>query len=167
MPSATDEGNWLCARRWTRRSGSSNCKLSRFFADCFLLVHRSGEIVGCSFWTVPSSSQTLTLIAVLIVHTFPWIDKSIVRLMKERDFTLKRALKCKRESEKRIYTTLRNKVVMEMKKDKANLFISTINNARGNTKQTWEQIKKLIWKESSYGKKELQLKVIVFHRNQM
>lgn len=55
-PSARDEGKWLCTCRWTRRSGSSHCKplfsIERWRSlqkDCFVLIHQSGEIAGCSF----------------------------------------------------------------------------------------------------------------------
>lgn len=44
---------------------------------------------------------------------------------------------------KQIFTSLRNKVVKELRRAKADFFINTISHARGNTKEIWTSIKKL------------------------
>ncbi len=73
----------------------------------------------------------------------PWLNEDLWTLMKRRDHALKVWLKTKRISDRQIFTSLRNKVVKELRSAKANFFIKMISDARGNTKEIWSSIKKL------------------------
>jgi len=52
----------------------------------------------------------------------PWFNDHLCDLMKKRDFALKVALKSKLITDRHIFTNLRNKVVNELRKDKAKFF---------------------------------------------
>lgn len=62
--------------------------------------------------------------------------------MKERDRALKDALKSKSTCAKKLFTTLRNKVVKSIRKAKANFFLTIIDNAKGDSRKIWNQLKK-------------------------
>ena len=64
--------------------------------------------------------------------------------MKERDSALKRSLKTKFNIDRHRFTSLRNKLLKVIRKAKANFFITIINEAKGNTKLIWEQIKNVM-----------------------
>lgn len=89
----------------------------------------------------------------------PWVNEEIRKLMKERDRALKTALKSKTEHDKRRFTTLRNKVTKELRQAKASLFINIINEAKGNCKLIWENIKKLTGKDNGNSGKRLELNI--------
>lgn len=72
----------------------------------------------------------------------PWLNKFILKLMKERDRSLK--LSVKSGHNRHQFISLRNRVVKEIRKSKADFFISALNSARGNSKITWNYIKKLL-----------------------
>lgn len=91
--------------------------------------------------------------------TLPWINENIRKSMKERDHALKIALKSNMEHDKRRFTTLRNKVTKELRQAKASLFIDIINEANGNSKLIWDNIKKLTGKDQKNSGKTLELKV--------
>lgn len=80
-------------------------------------------------------------------NSLPWFNTDVWRLMKQRDHALKQALKSKLEHDKRTFVMLRNKVIKELRKAKANFFINIIGEARGNAKLIWKQIKKLTGKQ--------------------
>ncbi|KAJ8342373.1 hypothetical protein SKAU_G00323010 [Synaphobranchus kaupii] len=71
------------------------------------------------------------------------MNSDLLKMMKERDLSLKRALKFKQTNDKRTFIMLRNKVTKDIRNAKANFFISIISEARGNTKLIWKQIQKL------------------------
>ena len=91
--------------------------------------------------------------------TLPWINDNIRKSMKERDQALKIALKYKKENDKRRFTSLRNKVTKELRQAKAALFIGIINEANGNSKIIWDNIKKMTGKDPKNSGKTLELKV--------
>ncbi len=68
--------------------------------------------------------------------------------MKQRDH----ALKNKVEHERRLFITLRNKVVKELRKAKASFFINAISEAKRNAKDIWQNIKKLTGKSNTTNK---------------
>lgn len=72
----------------------------------------------------------------------PWLNKFILKLMKERDHSLKLSIKLGHNRHQ--FILLRNRVVKEIRKAKANFFITALNSARGNSKITWNYIKKLL-----------------------
>ena len=78
--------------------------------------------------------------------------------MKDKDLALKRLLMSNRVNDKRIFVTLRNKSTKEMRKAKANFFISIINEAKGNTKLIWTQIQKLMGSDNLRRSRQLELK---------
>lgn len=68
----------------------------------------------------------------------PWINERLWTLMKQRDVALKMALKTKTEYDKRVFTTLRNKVIKDLRNAKASFFINAIAEAKGNAKHIWQ-----------------------------
>lgn len=92
-------------------------------------------------------------------YVLPWISEDILKTMKERDLALKSALKSKQMHDKRKFTTLRNRVVKELRHAKASLFINKIREGKGNCKIIWEQLKKLTGKEYKMADYKLQLSV--------
>lgn len=60
--------------------------------------------------------------------------------MKQRDHAFKMALKHKVEYERRLFNTLRNKVVKELRKATAPFFI----HANGNAKRNLSEVKEII-----------------------
>lgn len=62
--------------------------------------------------------------------------------MKQRDVALKMALKTKTEYDKRVFTTLRIKVIKDLRNAKASFFINAIAKAKGNAKHIWQNKKK-------------------------
>lgn len=83
----------------------------------------------------------------------PWLNENIRSLMKQRDQALKMALRNNVEHEKRLFTTLRNKVVKELKKAKATFFINAISETKGNSKEIWRNLNKLTGKYNTINKK--------------
>ncbi len=78
--------------------------------------------------------------------------------MKERDISLKRALTTKSTTDRHRFTSLRNKVTKAIRYAKANFFITIINEAKGNTKLIWKQIKNLMG-INHRTKKQLEVKI--------
>lgn len=85
-------------------------------------------------------------------HYLPWLNENIRSLMKQRDRALKMSLKNKMEHERRLFITLRNKVVKELCMAKATFFINAISEAKGNTKEIWQNLKKLTGKSNTINK---------------
>ena len=73
--------------------------------------------------------------------SLPWMNESILQMMKERDQILKASLKSKLATDRLKFTSIRNKVTKELRKAKANYFLEIIVNNKGNSKMTWQQIK--------------------------
>ena len=63
--------------------------------------------------------------------------------MKKPDFALKIALKSKSINDGRVFINLRNKVVNELRKEKANFFMTINKEGKGNRKLIWKNINKL------------------------
>lgn len=61
-------------------------------------------------------------------------------LMKQWDHALKTAIKSGLAHHRRTFQQLRNKVVNELREGKAKFFIDIINDYKGHSKQTWENI---------------------------
>ena len=67
-------------------------------------------------------------------NSLPWLNYNIFKLMKECGLALKNVIKTKFHHDKYHYIMLRNKVVKEIRKAKAKVFIAALNEARGNVK---------------------------------
>ena len=94
----------------------------------------------------------------------PWLNETICTLLKKRDHALKISLKTKRVNDRQTFTSLRNKVVKEIRFAKANFFINIISTARGNAKEIWTNIKKLTGNSIVHREiRELQLEEKVIH----
>uniref|UniRef100_A0A3B1IW78 Reverse transcriptase domain-containing protein n=1 Tax=Astyanax mexicanus TaxID=7994 RepID=A0A3B1IW78_ASTMX len=83
-------------------------------------------------------------------NSIPWLNTSILQLMKERDHSLKLANKLGHSRHQ--FISLRNRVVKEIRKSKADFFITVLNSARGNSKITWNYIKKLLGESQNKNK---------------
>uniref|UniRef100_A0AAR2J957 Reverse transcriptase domain-containing protein n=1 Tax=Pygocentrus nattereri TaxID=42514 RepID=A0AAR2J957_PYGNA len=92
-------------------------------------------------------------------ETLPWLNDALLQQMKERDFALKRTLKTGLNNDRLIFTSLRNKVVRNIRKAKAEFFIKIIDNARGNGKMIWQNLNKLTGRNNDQRTKEYELKV--------
>lgn len=75
-------------------------------------------------------------------NSLPWINADILKLMKERDLALKMAIRTNLFYDKYHFAMLRNKVIMGLRKARADFIISE---ARGNSKIIWNQLKKNSW----------------------
>lgn len=84
-----------------------------------------------------------------------WLNEECGKLMKERDQLLKQSLKTGLTTDWQKFTSLRNKVTKRLRQAKANLFIDTIEEARGNGKKIWQNINKLIGRKQNYNSLEL------------
>ncbi len=72
-----------------------------------------------------------------------WFNSDILQLTKERDLALKRSLMTKTRTDHFTYTSLRNKVVSELRKAKTNHFYKLIEEANGNSSKLWQHINRL------------------------
>ncbi len=79
--------------------------------------------------------------------------------MKERDQLLKQSLKTGLTTDQQKCTSLRKKVIKRLRQAKANFFIDTIEEARGNGKKIWQTINKLIGRKQNHNNKYLELKI--------
>ena len=77
------------------------------------------------------------------------MNPNILNLMKKRDMALKSALKSKLSSDRYTFIMLRNRVVKELRASKANYFLNIIEKAGGNTKNIWNQLRKLMGQNSN------------------
>ena len=90
--------------------------------------------------------------------SLPWINENVIQMMRERgDRALQTSLKSKRITDRHIFTALRNKVTREFRKAKANYFLEIIVNSKGDSKQIWQQIKKLIGQNNV--RKQIELRI--------
>lgn len=94
-----------------------------------------------------------------IRESLPWINNEIRKLMRERDSALKKSLKSKNTCDRQIFTSLRNKVINQMRKAKANFFIDSINMANGNGTLVWRNLNKLLGRTKKTNTRELQLQI--------
>lgn len=78
--------------------------------------------------------------------------------MQQRYLTLKTALKSQLAQDKRTFQHLHNKVVTELRKEKANFFIDLINDAKENSRKTWENTNRVLKKNSNKGGRGFDLK---------
>lgn len=76
------------------------------------------------------------------VQSIPWINADILNLMKERDLALKMAIRTNLFHDKYHFAMSRNKVIMGLRKARADFFMTIISEARGNSKIIWNQLKK-------------------------
>lgn len=79
-------------------------------------------------------------------YTLPWVNGDIRRLMKERDQALRTFLKTKLTTDRYMFTSIRNRVIKDIRVAKANFFVNLIGEAKGNHKQIWDSINKLTGK---------------------
>lgn len=91
--------------------------------------------------------------------TLPWLNDALWQQMKERDFALKRALKSGHSNGRHIFISLRNKVVRNIRKAKAEFFIRIIEDARGNGKIIWKNLNKLTGRNIDHRQSEIELKI--------
>ena len=85
-------------------------------------------------------------------------------LMKKRDFPLKIALKSESIKMDEFLKNLPNKVVNELRKAKANIFMTIIKEGKGNSKLIWKNINKLTKTDSKQNqghRRELKVKGII------
>ncbi|KAK0142318.1 putative RNA-directed DNA polymerase from transposon X-element [Merluccius polli] len=92
-------------------------------------------------------------------NTLPWLNGALWHQMRERDSALKKSLKTGYSSDRQIFTSLRNKVVRNLRKAKADFFIKVIEDARGNGKLIWENLNKLTGRNKDQKTREHELKV--------
>ena len=63
--------------------------------------------------------------------------------MKKRDLALKKSLVKKNNTDHLTFTSLRNKVVSELRKAKSNYFFKLVEEANGSSSKLWQQIHRL------------------------
>ena len=63
--------------------------------------------------------------------------------MKKRDLALKKSLVTKNNADHMTFTSLRNKVVSELRKAKSNYFFKLVEEANGSSSKLWQQIHRL------------------------
>lgn len=93
----------------------------------------------------------------------PWINKSIVEKMKERDKLFRKAKLSKLTSDLIGYKKLRNMVVQLIKNSKRSFYESKIDNNKRDTKKLWKSLKELIGDKKNNGVilKEINLSGVV------
>lgn len=77
-------------------------------------------------------------------RTLPWINEELKKLMKERDLALKKSVKTKLSSDINIFKSLRNRVTKNIRKSKAEYYITTITEAKGSPLIMWKQINGIV-----------------------
>lgn len=87
----------------------------------------------------------------------PWLTKDIWKLMRRRDYLLKKALKSNIENDMRLFKDYRNKVVKELRTTKANFFIDLITKAKGNNHLVWKHINTISRKKTSQKRYEIKI----------
>lgn len=76
-------------------------------------------------------------------NLLPWINSDILKLMKERDLALKNAIKSKSTSARNLFTTLRNKVVKNIRKAKADFFLTNLEPTKKTDRSKYKKKKKI------------------------
>ena len=106
-----------------------------------ILDNEDTEDSCCTF--LNTISEIITSYTKRVKHKhLPWLNDSLWQQMKERDSALKRALKTGNSSDRYTFTGLRSKVLRNIRKAKADFFISIINEAQGNGKLIWRNLNK-------------------------
>lgn len=77
--------------------------------------------------------------------------------MKKRDLALKKSLCSKMNTDLLTYKSLRNKVVLELRKAKVSYYTQLIGNAKGNNNSIWRHLNNLTNKPNKQGIKELNI----------
>lgn len=77
-------------------------------------------------------------------YSLPWINSECTQLMKLRDKLVKKSLQCGLTTDRLNFVSVRNKVTPTLRMAKANYFMTVIDNAKGNCKLIWDNIKKLV-----------------------
>lgn len=78
--------------------------------------------------------------------------------MKERDRALQIFLKTKLMTDRHIFTSLRKRVIKDIRVAKANFFVSLIGGTKGNHKQIWDNLKKLTGRWHNNTTKQLEIR---------
>lgn len=77
-------------------------------------------------------------------RTLTWINEELKKLMKERDLALKKSVKTKLSSDINIFKSLRNQITKNIRKAKAEYYITTITEAKGSPLIMWKQINGIV-----------------------
>uniref|UniRef100_A0A3B3CCL8 Reverse transcriptase domain-containing protein n=1 Tax=Oryzias melastigma TaxID=30732 RepID=A0A3B3CCL8_ORYME len=88
-----------------------------------------------------------------IKTSLPWINETVLKLMKQRDAALKKYLKTGLLTDTLLYKELRNNVTSLLRKSKANFYLNLIEQAKGNTKKLWQTINKITARENHSSQK--------------
>lgn len=119
-------------------------------------VMQSGDLEQAFMYMMDSINTTKNEFSKNLYYSskvhLPWLNEQLWRLMKQRDFALKAALKSKLPHDKRTFQNLRNKVVKELRQAKANYFIKLIDDSKGNSKLIWKKMDNIIKKENESAK---------------
>lgn len=73
-------------------------------------------------------------------NSLPWLNEALWKQMRDRDSSLKIALKSGLRSDWYSYTSLRNRVVRNIRKAKADFYIKVIDDAKGDGKLIWNNL---------------------------
>uniref|UniRef100_A0A672J846 Reverse transcriptase domain-containing protein n=1 Tax=Salarias fasciatus TaxID=181472 RepID=A0A672J846_SALFA len=87
----------------------------------------------------------------------PWLTSDIWKLMRRRDYLLKKALKSSTGNDMHLFKDCRNKVVKELRTAKTNFFIDLITQAKGNNHLIWKHINNITRKEKGYKNYEIKI----------
>jgi hypothetical protein len=77
-------------------------------------------------------------------NSYPWIDSSVLVLMRNRDQARKKALKTKLVEDFNIYKRLRNCVTSRLRKAKSDIFQRKLDDCHGDPKAFWKLMKKVL-----------------------
>ena len=77
-------------------------------------------------------------------NSYPWIDSSILVLMRNRDQARKKAFKSKSDEDFNIYKRLRNCVTSRLRNAKSDIFKRKLDDCRHDSKTFWKLMKKII-----------------------
>lgn len=128
--------NEITQTDWFDLTYGENCE-----GACDNLKHTLKQTVAKYTKTIPQKRIGKQLL--------PWFNTALWELMKKRDVALKKSLKSGLETDRLIYKSLRNKVTVQLRKARANYFLDTIRQAKGNSQKLWKTIDKLIGKDHS------------------
>ena len=91
--------------------------------------------------------------------TMPWLTNEIHQLMKKRDLALKKSLTTKINTDRLIFTGLRNLVVREQRKAKTGYFTHLITESKGNSTALWKHLNTLSKIKPSQRKAIMELEI--------
>jgi sarcosine oxidase/L-pipecolate oxidase len=78
----------------------------------------------------------------------PWLDSSILRLMRRRDYVHKPALRLSDSDTWELYKQLRNQVTSKLRKQRRDFFKHRLNEQRGNPKEFWKTLRLVLPKKN-------------------